>query len=231
MTSTRSIRWALIALLLAGLACAGTEATPAPPPAAEVSGPAAPTAVPEEPTAVPSPIPPTEAPTPVPGLVEAGTHIVGEDIQPGIYQGRAGEGILDSCYWERLNSLAGDFESIIANDNGVGLFYLEVKETDLALKADCPLVALEQAPPPDTSEPATIGPGTYLVGRDIRSGRYRGQGGADVLESCYWERLANVSSEFDGILANDNGTGQFFVQVAETDFALHTACELEYQGP
>lgn len=41
----------------------------------------------------------------------SGTHLVGTDIQPGIYQ-TAGT---SSCYWERLSGLGGGLYDIIAN--------------------------------------------------------------------------------------------------------------------
>jgi len=194
------------------------------------------TAVPEDSTPLPtlpqptsSPIPPT--PTPILGLVEVGTHLVGEDIDPGIYKGMAGEGLLASCYWERLSGLSGTLDDIIANDNANGLYYIEVKDTDVALGTECGLTQLEHAQLPANSNPAQIGPGTYLIGRDIQPGRYRGQAGTDFLDSCYWGRLSDVSGELNGLLANDNATGQYFVEVAGTDFALTTGCALEFIQP
>jgi len=50
------------------------------------------------------------------------------------------------------------------------------------------------------------------------------------MESCYWGRLSNVAGGLDSILANDNAVGQFYVQVAGSDFALKTGCELERVG-
>jgi hypothetical protein len=70
----------------------------------------------------------------------------------------------------------------------------------------------------------------YIVGRDIQAGTYKGQAGTDITTSCYWGRLSNVAGGFDSILANDNAVGQFYVQVAGSDFALKTGCELERVG-
>ncbi len=101
----------------------------------------------------------------------------------------------------------------------------------MALGTECDLTQLEHAQLPADSNPAQIGPGTYLIGRDIRPGRYRGQAGSDFLESCSWARLGDVSGELNGLLANDNATGQYFVEVAGTDFALTTGCALEFIQP
>ena len=190
------------------------------------------TAIPE-PTSTPTPKPPTNTPTPKPptatpvlGLFGPGTYLVGDDIQPGIYWGMGGEGIIGSCYWARLSNLSGEFDALIANENSVGQFYIEIKDTDEAFETACEIIQLEYAPVPET-ESFYDQPWNVLVGRDIQPGRYRGKAGADIMDSCYWARLRNVTGEFDSLIANDNATGQFFIQVGEGDFALHTGCELE----
>jgi hypothetical protein len=47
---------------------------------------------------------------------------------------------MESCYWERLNDVAGELGSIIANDNAMGSYFVQVLGSDFALKAGCPLV-------------------------------------------------------------------------------------------
>ena len=100
------------------------------------------------------------------------------------------------------------------------------------------IIASIAGDPEDISEPAPVavptpalpltafGPGTYLVGRDIAPGLYRGEAGSDFMDSCYWARLAGLSGDLDDILVNANATGQFFVDVQTSDYALTTACEL-----
>lgn len=170
-----------------------------------------------------TPLPtPTEA---IVGLIEEGTHLVGTDIDPGIYVGLAGEGLFDSCYWARLSGLTGELGDILANENAEGLFYVEILASDKALKTDCELLPLAQVP--QRAEFLTIIPtGMYIVGRDIQPGTYRGEGGNDILSSCYWARLRNVSGD-NNILANDNATGQFFIEILPTDFALKVGCNIE----
>ena len=189
-----------------------------------------PTAEPEatntpEPTNTPVP-----APTENPNLIKEGTHLVGTNIQPGIYTGQAGQGVFGSCYWQRLKDVSGSFEAIIANDNSVGKFYIEVKSDDFALETGCDLTYLPTLPPPASEFPTNIEPGTYLVGIDILPGMYQGQAGTEVLDSCYWTRLNSVAGEFGSIIANDNASGQYFVQVQQGDFALSTACDLVRVG-
>ena len=200
-------------------------------PAAATESPSEPDAT-EPPTEPPEPTEPPPTDTPVPpsptpelgGLVKEGTHLVGTDIKPGIYVGLAGEGLMNSCYWARLSNLTGS-DDILANDNAEGLFYVEVLPDDRALKTACELSPVEQVPA--RGEFLTVlPPGMYLIGRDIEAGTYRGKAGDDILESCYWSRLSNVSGE-DDILANDNANGQYFIEVLPTDYALKVGCEVE----
>jgi hypothetical protein len=172
-------------------------------------------------------LPPTA--TEDPNIIRVGTHLVGTDIQPGIYRGFAGDDLFTSCYWARLKDLSGSLDALLANDNSIGQYYIEVRPTDQALQTDCELIPLASVPAP-TEIPQVIPPGMYLVGRDIQPGTYRGEAGADISDSCYWARLSDVAGELDGVLANDNATGQFYVQVAASDFALSTGCQLERVG-
>ena len=165
-----------------------------------------------------------------PTTIQTGTYIVGRDIQTGIYQGQAGEDFLDSCYWARLEDLTGELDSLIANDNAEGQFYVEVLETDYALETGCELVTLDSLPMPEGDLPTTIQAGTYIVGRDIQTGTYQGQAGEDFLDSCYWARLSDLTGSLDSIIANDNANGQYYIQVQDSDYALATGCELTRVG-
>jgi hypothetical protein len=171
-----------------------------------------------------TPFPPTA--TQNPNIINPGTYIVGVNIQPRIYRGFAGDKLTDSCYWARLKDLLGSIDSILANDNSIGQFYIDIQSNDYAIETYCSLVPLDSIPPHTGDFPQTIKPGMYLVGRDILPGTYKGQAGTDISSSCYWARLSNVTGEIDSIIANDNSVGQFYVQIASSDFALSSACEL-----
>lgn len=170
--------------------------------------------------------PPEPAPTQNANLVKAGTYLVGSDISTGYYRGEAGTDIFDSCYWARLKDLSGELDSIIANDNSFGQFYIQVADSDYALEVKCVIEHLETLPEPAASFPASIDAGMYLVGIDIQPGLYKGLAGEDVMESCYWARLKDLSGSLTSIIANDNATGQYYVEVGASDFALQTRCEL-----
>jgi hypothetical protein len=184
----------------------------------------------QKPTSTPKP---TNTPQPTatvnPYLLSAGTYRVGTDIEPGIYQGQAGDSMWDSCYWERLKDLSGGLDSILANDNAVGQFYIEVLSSDYALTVRCIISHIDgiQAPENFYTE---IGPGTYIVGRDIQPGLFKGQAGEDIMDSCYWARLRNVSGGLNSIITNENAIGQFFIQVSPSDFAISVNCPVTYEG-
>jgi hypothetical protein len=158
--------------------------------------------------------------------VKQGTYLVGKDIKPGIYVGLAGQGILDSCYWARLSGLSGDLDDVLANDNAVGQYYVQVLPTDKALETGCELRPIEQVPA-RAKFLTSLAPGMYLVDRDIGPGTYRGKAGDDILDSCYWERLSGVSGTLDDVIANDNAKGQYFIDVLATDFALNVGCDVD----
>lgn len=65
--------------------------------------------------------------------------------------------------------------------------------------------------------PRTFGDGTFAVGREIRPGRYRTEGGGDV-GICYLARLRGPNSEDPrSIIANDMVDGRAYLTVKSTD--------------
>lgn len=211
----------VIALMLVSYGCSGTANTPEAAATDDTSVPATREAA----TVSPTPIPPTATPEPKLSL-DAGMYQVDSEIQPGIYAGLTGTGTFDSCYWERLSGASGDFSDLIANDNASGQFYVEVQATDRYFKVDCEVTPLRDWPAP--AEPLSeVGPGTYLVGRDIAPGTYRGKAGTGVMDSCYWERLSGLSGDFDDLIANDNANGSYYVSIDASDVAFTTDCRLE----
>src|SRR3989304_2120845 len=194
MCSRLLVAVAALTLIAATLAC-GSAATPTSQAAGSVED--APPAEPSE--AHPSPTtppptrtspPPTE--TPNPNLVKIGTYIVGTDIQPGLYRGDAGQDLFQACDGARLKDFPGQLDAILSNDNSIGQFYIEVKDTDFALETACELLLLQQLPEPPAEYPQTIEPGTYLIGIDIQPGTYQGQAGTDAFGAGYWTRVRGV---------------------------------------
>lgn len=78
-------------------------------------------------------------------------------------------------------------------------------------------------PGPAVPQPDTIpGDGTFLVGGkagQVRPGVYVTNAG----QSCYWERLSDLSGEYTGLLMNGGfRKGQQLVQVEQGDYAFAT---------
>ncbi len=92
-----------------------------------------------------TPIDDWPAPTELLLAFGSGTYLVGRDVAPGRYEGRAGTDLLDSCYWERLSGVSGDFDHIIANDNVNGSYYVSVDASDYALHTSCGLAVDDMA--------------------------------------------------------------------------------------
>jgi hypothetical protein len=65
------------------------------------------------------------------GVLRDGVYLVGEDIQPGEYEGVPTG---DTGYWARLKNLDGTVNSIIANSVVTGPFVVTVIESDRALE-------------------------------------------------------------------------------------------------
>ena len=103
----------------------------------------------------------------------------------------------------------GTLDSILANGNGIGQFYIRVNDTDYAFKTGCELNLLTSLPLPSAQMPTHIDSGMYLVGNRYTTWYIPRSIGAD---SCYWARLKDVDGELDSIITNDNATGQFYIQ-------------------
>jgi hypothetical protein len=74
---------------------------------------------------------------------------------------------------------------------------------------------------PDPAGVPVIGitEGTYMVGKDIKPGRYRSNGS----DTCYWARLKGVSGETDDIIANSISPGPQVVVIKRSDVAFMTS--------
>ena len=77
-----------------------------------------------------------------------GTHLIGLDIQPGIYRAPGGERG-ERCVWHRLSGIGGTFSEIIAMDAFPQRPTVEILSDDKAFNSeDCgewaPLIAQQQ---------------------------------------------------------------------------------------
>lgn len=73
--------------------------------------------------------------------------------------------------------------------------------------------------------------GIYLVNTEIQPGLYRGQGGTEPTEACYWARLRDLTEAFEAIIASAESQGQFYVEIKSSDLALEVNCTITSLDP
>ena len=91
---------------------------------------------------------------------------------------------------------------------------LDAKSTEVAEREKAVGSAEEQK-----AKNTISGDGVYVVGDDIRPGRWRTTGG----NSCYWARLSGLSGDFNELLANGLPGGQAVVEIRKSDAAFETS--------
>lgn len=136
-----------------------------------------------------------------------GTYQVGSEVAPGRYQATE----VESCYWERLAGLGGDFDDLIANRLVTGQAIVEVDPTDVAFSSSgCG--RWEPYAPPATPA-TTFGPGDWAVNEQIVPGTYR----SDASEGCYWERATAFLGDLEDIVTNGSPQGEALVEISGAD--------------
>src|SRR5690606_40905713 len=65
------------------------------------------------------------------------------------------------------------------------------------------------------------GPGTYVVGAEIKPGYYKTKG-PDEDGICYWARLKDLSGGLNSIINNGIAEGPTTIQILRTDKAFET---------
>jgi hypothetical protein len=164
-------------------------------------------------TTTAAPVSTTTFPLPDPAF-GPGTHTVGDDIQPGVYETGLVEGPF-GCYWERLSGLSGEIDDIIANGNVANHDVVEIMAEDTAFGTDCDAwYELTERDPLLT----TIPEGKWVIDTHIAAGTYEAEGG----DSCYWERLSGLSGELDDVIANDLPEGPTTVEIDPDDVAFNS---------
>jgi hypothetical protein len=144
----------------------------------------------------------------------AGTHMVGDDVQPGVYETGIVEGPF-GCYWERLSGLSGELDDIIANGNVAGHDVVEIMDGDVAFGTDCDAwYDLTQRDPLLTRIPE----GKWALNTHIGPGTYEAPGS----DTCYWERLSGLSGTPDDVIANDLPQGPAIVEIDPSDIAFNS---------
>jgi hypothetical protein len=147
----------------------------------------------------------------LPRAFEPGTHLVGVDIAPGTYRNRVPASM---GYWARLSGLGGTVDQIIANDNFDGFAVVTIAPTDVAFTSQrCGIWSPDLSAV--TSMQTAFDDGTFVVGVDMRPGRYRSRAAAG--DMGYWARLSGFGGTLDQIIANDNFEGTAIVDIMPGD--------------
>jgi len=149
-----------------------------------------------------------------------GTYLVGKDIAAGLYKVILTDNIIKMGYIERAKDVTLDFDSIIANILLTGDGYVEIKDTDVAVKLQGVEIYLVDISKLEKDLKTEISDGIFLVGIDISPGTYKVEVTDNVSGMAYVERAKNVSMGFDDIIANELFQGQGYVKVLEGDFAV-----------
>ena len=152
--------------------------------------------------------------------IGAGTYLVGKDIEPGLYKVEVTDTIMNMGYVERAKGVSMDFDDILANIVLTGDGYVEIKDTDMAVKFQgvrakpINLAEIE----PNIKE--VLEDGIHLVGYDIIPGIYQVEVTDTTMGMGYVERTRNVAMDFSDIIANEVFQGPGYVEVKESDFAI-----------
>lgn len=80
--------------------------------------------------------------------------------------------------------------------------------------------AAPAAAPAPAQDDGSFGPGTMIVGKDVKPGRYRSAGAADGAMLCYYERLRGFSGEPGDLISNEVAQpqdGAVIVNIKATD--------------
>lgn len=157
-----------------------------------------------------------EAPAePEPETYDDGTYEIGKDIPAGTY--RSSEET-DMCYWATLKGFGGELEDVIQNGNSSpAIVTLEKSTTGFETNGCGYWVDVRETFPaaPETS----FGDGAYIVGKHIKPGRYRADGGADM---CYWARVKHFKGGgIDGIITNGNTAGMIEIKPGDAGFMTY----------
>lgn len=149
-----------------------------------------------------------------------GKYLVGKDIQSGLYKVKITDTIMKMGYIERAKDLNMELDSILANIVLTGDGYVEIKDTDVAVKLQGVEIYPIDVNTLTKNIKKEVQDGIYLVGFDIEAGTYKVEVTDTITGMGYVERAKNVSMGMDDIIANEIVQGQGYVNIKESDFAI-----------
>jgi hypothetical protein len=145
----------------------------------------------------------------------SGTHIVGQDVQPGIYETGIVTGLV-GCQWERLSGTSGAPEEVIAAGEVATHDVVEILADDDAFDTNCDAwYELTERDPLLTDIPE----GKWVLGTHVSPGAYAAPGGVD----CTWSRLSGLSGTPEEVIAGEEPSGAATVEIEPADIAFASA--------
>ncbi|GAA0177048.1 hypothetical protein SH2C18_03440 [Clostridium sediminicola] len=151
---------------------------------------------------------------------KTGKYLVGEDIESGLYRATITDPIMKMGYIERAKDVSMGIDSIIANIVITGNGYVEILDTDVAVKlqgVEIEPINLEKLSPNLKEE---LTDGIYLVGYDLTPGTYKVEVTDTTTGIGYVERSKSVAMGVNDIIANEALQGPGYVEIKEGDFAV-----------
>ena len=149
-----------------------------------------------------------------------GTYLVGKDIESGLYKATLTDTFTKMGYIERSKDLNMELDSILANIMLTGDGYVDIKDTDVAVKLQGVEISPVDLKTLEKDIKSEVEGGIYLVGYDIEPGRYKVEVTDDISKMGYVERAKNVSMGLNDIIANEIFQGPGYVDVKKSDFAI-----------
>jgi hypothetical protein len=191
----------LIAVMMAavaGCSLGGSAATTSPPTTSKKA--TSTTAAPTSTTATTE----TETTEAVPeGPYSDGTYYVGQDMLAGVYKGHVNG---KTGHWKISRDMNGD--TVVASGDPRGQFYLQVMPGQFLFLVGATITKADTTAAHGELLTKNISDGTYLVGRDIAAGHYKGT----ARSNGHW----SLSTDANGkriIAGTDAATGQFYLDI------------------
>ncbi len=144
--------------------------------------------------------------------LNAGTYLVGKDIEPGEYLITSNKN--DLGYYEVKNGTSSSADIL---DNGFAQpnAYITVEKGQYLKIQGCTAKVARFNPLP--SNQTSIKEGMYIVGKDIKSGEYKIQ--AKTGKSAYWSLSKNSRANDNGkLLANGSFEGTTYVTLQDGEY-------------
>lgn len=141
------------------------------------------------------------------GSIEEGMYKIGSDLVAGEYVIIANDDT-GSAYMAITKDSTGNLDSIIGNENIANRTYVTVNSGEYLTIRDAKTYPLDKAPKVDTSS-GTLPDGMYKAGVDISAGEYKINSPGDG----YVEITTNSRHTLDGVISNDNFSGDKYVSI------------------